>query len=45
MEEHNAPQGPEHTNSCRDTRTFDRLLLLYILAIIAISFYALLSSQ
>lgn len=45
MEEHDASQGPAQMSKCRDTRTFDRLLLAYFLGIIVISFYALMSTQ
>ena len=43
MEEHDAPQGSAHMSKCRDTRKFDRFLLVYFLGIIVISFYALMS--
>ena len=45
MEEHDASQGPAHADQCRDTRTFDRLLLAYFLGIIVLSFYVLISYQ
>jgi hypothetical protein len=41
MEENEPSEGNAQMRKCRDTRTFDRLLLAYFLGITFVSFYAL----
>lgn len=45
MEENDVTNGPVHLDKCVNTRRFDHLLFAYILGIIAISFYALMSHR
>ncbi|MBI0582337.1 MAG: hypothetical protein JET69_04905 [Methanomassiliicoccales archaeon] len=43
MENEEAAKDSVQSGKCRDTRVFDRLMLIYFLGVIAVSFYAVFS--
>jgi len=45
MEEQGADGEPAKSGKCHDTWLFDRLMLIYVICVILLSFYALMSLQ
>ncbi|MDW5564313.1 MAG: hypothetical protein SA339_13945 [Methanomassiliicoccus sp.] len=43
MEDHDANVDPVRAEKCRDSKLFDRFLLIYFLGIVVVSFYVLFS--